>query len=42
MTPCLSFGHAVEVFTMNKEKLFDILSAVAFGLMLAFFLTVRG
>jgi hypothetical protein len=28
--------------TMDKEDIYDILAAVAVGLMLAFFLTVRG
>jgi hypothetical protein len=28
--------------TMNKEDIYDILAAVAVGLMLAFFLTIRG
>jgi hypothetical protein len=27
---------------MNKEDIYDILAAVAVGLMLAFFLTIRG
>jgi len=27
---------------MKKETILDILAAVAFGLMLAFFLTIRG
>jgi len=27
---------------MNKETIYDILAAVAIGLMLAFFLTIRG
>jgi len=28
--------------SMNKETIYDILAAVAIGLMLAFFLTYRG
>ena len=32
----------LESKTMNKHDIYDILAAVAVGLMLAFFLTIRG
>jgi hypothetical protein len=34
--------YLTERQTMDKETIYDILAAVAVGLMLAFFLTVRG
>lgn len=39
---CMSALSTIQGTEMNKDDILDILAAVAIGLMLAFFLTVRG